>query len=32
MTNLFYQIREWAEAPNLIAGSDSFRQLSKLVE
>ena len=28
----FTQIREWAEARNLIAGSDSFRQLAKLVE
>lgn len=25
----FTQIREWAEARNLIAGSDSFRQLAK---
>ena len=32
MTNLFHRIREWAEARNLIAGSDSFRQLAKLVE
>ena len=28
----FTQIREWAEARNLIDGSDSFRQLAKLVE
>ena len=28
----FTQIREWAEARNLIAGSDSSRQLAKLVE
>ena len=28
----FTQIREWAEARNLIADSDSFRQLAKLVE
>ena len=28
----FTQIREWAEARNLIAGSDSFRQLAKLAE
>ena len=32
MTQTFTQIREWAEARNLIAGSDSFRQLAKLVE
>ena len=32
MTNLFHKIREWAEARNLIAGSDSSRQLAKLVE
>ena len=32
MTTTFTQIREWAEARNLIAGSDSFRQLAKLVE
>ena len=28
----FTQIREWAETRNLISGSDSFRQLAKLVE
>ena len=28
----FTQIREWAEARNLINGSDSFRQLAKLTE
>ena len=28
----FTQIREWAEARNLIAVSDSSRQLAKLVE
>ena len=28
----FTQIREWAEARNLIDGSDSFRQLANLVE
>ena len=32
MTTTFTQIREWAEARNLIAGSDSFRQLAKLAE
>lgn len=32
MTTTFTQIREWAEARNLINGSDSFRQLAKLVE
>ena len=32
MTQTFTQIREWAEARNLIADSDSFRQLAKLVE
>ena len=32
MIHTFQQIREWAEARNLIAGSDSFRQLAKLVE
>ena len=32
MTTTFTQIREWAEARNLIAGSDSFRQLAKLIE
>lgn len=30
MTTTFIQIREWAEARNLINGSDSFRQLAKL--
>lgn len=28
----FYDIRAWAEARNLIKGSDSFRQMTKLVE
>ena len=32
MIQTFQQIREWAEARNLIVGSDSFRQLAKLVE
>lgn len=32
MTQTFTQIREWAEARNLINGSDSFRQLAKLTE
>ena len=32
MTQTFTQIREWAETRNLISGSDSFRQLAKLVE
>lgn len=28
----FENIRQWAEARNLIKGSDSFRQMTKLVE
>ena len=32
MIQTFQQIREWAEARNLINGSDSFRQLAKLTE
>lgn len=30
--NHFELIRDWAEARNLINGSDSFRQMTKLVE
>ena len=30
--NRFKDIRAWAEARNLIEGSDSFRQMTKLVE
>ncbi|UOO87849.1 MazG-like family protein [Vitreoscilla massiliensis] len=29
---LFEQVTAWAQARNLIAGSDSFRQLAKLAE
>ena len=32
MTQVFTQIRDWAEARNLIGSSDSFRQLAKLTE
>lgn len=32
MTYRFDDIRNWALARNLIAGSDSFRQMTKLVE
>ena len=32
MTQVFTKIRDWAKARNLINGSDSFRQLAKLVE
>jgi NTP pyrophosphatase (non-canonical NTP hydrolase) len=31
-SNYFELIRNWAEARNLINGSDSFRQMTKLVE
>lgn len=31
-TNRFSDIRKWAEERNLIAGSDSFRQMTKLIE
>lgn len=32
MTNHFELIRNWAHARNLVDGSDSFRQMTKLVE